>query len=175
MFCFIYSQQCIKIISSHKMCGFVSSVFKNIIPYNTSPTFKEVGGVTQPRTFCRDITLTITKLIDFYSQGIFTFLFVTVFNWNELERHLIAKLILPMGSFKELSSLCSGLQNYFWFQYKEHKVCLTKIPTNDIFILLSFIFFPKYVICDMGFLDVKLGILLCFLNGFGIAVPVFIY
>ena len=50
--CFIYSQQCITIISSLKMCCFISSVFKKIIPNNTTPTFQEVGGVTQPRIFC---------------------------------------------------------------------------------------------------------------------------
>ena len=27
-------------------CGLFSSVFKKIIPYNTTPTFQEVGGVT---------------------------------------------------------------------------------------------------------------------------------
>ena len=32
------------------MCGFISSVFKKIIPYNTTLTFQRVGGVTQPRT-----------------------------------------------------------------------------------------------------------------------------
>ena len=53
IFCFIYSQQWLKIILSRKMCGFISSVFKKIIPYNTTPTFQEVGGVTHPRTFCR--------------------------------------------------------------------------------------------------------------------------
>ena len=52
MICFIYSQQCITIISSRKICGFISSVFKKIIPYDTTPTFQEVGGVTQPRIFC---------------------------------------------------------------------------------------------------------------------------
>ena len=52
MICFIYSQQCITIISSRKMCDFSSSVFKKIIPNNTTPTFQEVGGVTQSRTFC---------------------------------------------------------------------------------------------------------------------------
>ena len=46
MICFIYSQQCITIIPSHKMCGFISSVFKESIPNNTTPTFQEVGGVT---------------------------------------------------------------------------------------------------------------------------------
>ena len=35
--------------------------------------------------------------------------------------------------------------------------------------------FSKYVHCDMKFLDVKIGKLVCFLNGFGIAVPVFMY
>ena len=46
MFCFICSGQCIKIISSCKKCGMYSSVFKKIIPNNTTPTFQEVGGVT---------------------------------------------------------------------------------------------------------------------------------
>ena len=82
MFCFIYSQQCIKIILSRKMCGFISSVFKKIIPYNTTSTFQEVGGVTQPHgiKISDGIALTITKLLDFFSQGIFTFLFATVFS-----------------------------------------------------------------------------------------------
>ena len=46
MFCVICSEQCIKIISSRKKCGLFSSVFKKIIPYKTTPTFTEVGGVT---------------------------------------------------------------------------------------------------------------------------------
>ena len=53
MFCFICSEQCIKVISSRKKCGLFSSVFKKIIPINTTPTFQEVGGVTKPLTFCR--------------------------------------------------------------------------------------------------------------------------
>ena len=55
-----------------------------------------------------------------------------------------------MGRFEELSSLCSGSQNLFWFQYKEHKVCLTKIPTYGIFKLLSGIYFQNMCIvtCD---------------------------
>ena len=85
MICFINSQQCIKIISSRRTCGFISSVFKKFIPYNTTPTFQEVGGVTQPHIFVdgirtsHGIALTITKLIDLYSQGVFTWLFATVF------------------------------------------------------------------------------------------------
>ena len=46
MFCFYCSEQCIKIISSREKCGLFSSVFKKFIPYNTTPTFKEMGGVT---------------------------------------------------------------------------------------------------------------------------------
>ena len=46
MFCFICSEQCIKIISSRKNCGLVSSVFNKIIPNNTTTSFTEVGGVT---------------------------------------------------------------------------------------------------------------------------------
>ena len=76
MFCFIYSEQCIKIISSRKNCGLFSSVFKKIIPNNTTPTFQEVGGI---RT-SHGIALTITKLINFYFQCTFTILFATVFN-----------------------------------------------------------------------------------------------
>ena len=52
MFCFICSKQCIKIISSRKKCGLFSPVFKKIIPNNTIPIFKEMGGVTKPLTFC---------------------------------------------------------------------------------------------------------------------------
>ena len=46
LFCFICSEQCIKIFSSHKKCGLCCSVFKTVIPNNTTHTFKEVGGVT---------------------------------------------------------------------------------------------------------------------------------
>ena len=44
MFCFIWSEQCTKIISSRKKCGLFSSVFKTIVPYNTTPTFKKWVG-----------------------------------------------------------------------------------------------------------------------------------
>ena len=46
MFCFICSEQCIKIISSRKKCSLFSSVVKKTNPKNTTPTFQEVGGVT---------------------------------------------------------------------------------------------------------------------------------
>ena len=79
-----------------------------------------------------------------------------------------------MRRFLELSFLCSGLQKRFCFQYKEHKVCLTKIPTYGIFQLMTVIYFQKMCIVTCDFLDVKMGALLCDLNGFGIAVLVFI-
>ena len=46
MFCFICNELCIQIISSCKKCSLFISVFKKIIPDNTTPTFQEVGGVT---------------------------------------------------------------------------------------------------------------------------------
>ena len=46
IFCFISSEQCINIILSRIKCGLFSSVFKKIIPTNTTPTFQKVGGVT---------------------------------------------------------------------------------------------------------------------------------
>ena len=78
MFCFICSDEFIQIISSYNKCGLFSSVFKNIIPNNTTPTFKRWVFADGLRT-SHGIPLTITKLNDFYSQGILTFLFVTVF------------------------------------------------------------------------------------------------
>ena len=49
-------------------------------------------------------------------------------------------------------------------------MCFTKISTRGIFKLLSIIYFPNMCIEVMSFLDVKVGTLLCFLKGFGIAV-----
>ena len=46
IFCFICSEQCKKIILWRKKCGLSSFVFKKNIPYNTTPTFQAVGGVT---------------------------------------------------------------------------------------------------------------------------------
>ena len=62
-----------------------------------------------------------------------------------------------MGRLYELSSLYSGLQNLFWFQYKEHKVGLTKIPMHSIFKLVTTVsyIFSKSVYCDMRFLVEK--------------------
>ena len=39
MFCFICSEQCINIISWRKKSGLFGSVFKKVIPNNTTPTF----------------------------------------------------------------------------------------------------------------------------------------
>ena len=46
MFCFICSEQWINTISLRKKYGLFTSVFKKVIPNNTTPTFQEVGGVT---------------------------------------------------------------------------------------------------------------------------------
>ena len=54
-------------------------------------------------------------------------------------------------------------------------MCLTKIPRQGIFKTIVGYIFSKYVHFDMGFLVEKINALLCFLDGFGIAVPVFSY
>ena len=52
---------------------------------------------------------------------------------------------------------------------------LTNIPTQGIFKLLSVIYFQNMCIVTMRILVIKISALLCILNGFGIAVPVFSY
>ena len=74
MICFICIEQCIKIISSRKKYGLFCSLLKKIIPNNTTHSFQEVGEVTYFVDGIRTslgIAFTITKLINFYSQGIF--------------------------------------------------------------------------------------------------------
>ena len=89
MFCFICCKQCIKISSSRKKCSLFSSVFQENYSLNALPLlFNKCVGSIYPSHFVdgirtyNGIALIITKLIDndFYSQGIFTFLFVSVFN-----------------------------------------------------------------------------------------------
>ena len=46
IFCFICSEQWIQIISSRKIFGLFSSVFKKIITNNTTPILQELGGAT---------------------------------------------------------------------------------------------------------------------------------
>ena len=121
MFCFICSKQCIKIILLLKKSGLLSSLFKKIFLITLRLLFKKWMGYLNPSHFI--------------------FLFATVFNGNEPECQLIAKLTLPHRKIIRVITPFSGLQNLFWFQYKEHKVCLTKIPTHGIFKLLSVIFF----------------------------------
>ena len=54
-------------------------------------------------------------------------------------------------------------------------MCLTKIPTHSIFKLLSGIYFLEMCIVTCDFYSKKISALLCFLDGLGIAVPVFSY
>ena len=83
MFCFICSELSIKIISSQSgACLVLYS--RKIILITLLLLLKKWVGYHTPhilsiRTY-HGIALTITKLIDFYSQGIIMFLYVTVFN-----------------------------------------------------------------------------------------------
>ena len=86
----------------------------------------------------------------------------------------MAKLTLPhwkIISYVPFVLVC----NFLGFQYKEHKVCLTKIPTHGIFKLLLVIYFQNMCIVTCDFQWKKKCALLCFLHGFGIAVPAFSY
>ena len=44
MFCFVFIEQCIKVLSSRKKCSLISSVFKKIIPNNTILNYKKWVG-----------------------------------------------------------------------------------------------------------------------------------
>ena len=54
-------------------------------------------------------------------------------------------------------------------------MCLTKIPTHGIFKLLRVIYFQNMCIVTCDFKSKKNSALLCFLDGFDIAVQVFSY
>ena len=74
-------------------------LFKNWVGYLNPSHFVDVIRTSH------DIVLTITKMIDFYSQGIFTFLFATIIKLNDPERQLIAKLSLSHGKIIRVISL----------------------------------------------------------------------
>ena len=96
------------------------------------------------------IAVTMTKLIDFYFKVLLLFCLSSFSIGMNQNVNSQLNLLCPMGRLLELSSLWSGLQNLFWFQYKGHKVCLTKIPTHGIFKLLSVIYHQNICIvtCD---------------------------
>ena len=68
-----------KSISSRKKCGFLVLHLRKSNPNNTTPTFQEVDGVNQPPHFLSmvDELLMISLQPDYYSQGMFPFLFAT--------------------------------------------------------------------------------------------------
>ena len=59
------------------------------------------------------------------------------FKWNKPESQLIAKLILPNKNILRDNPFVLVYKKLLWFQYKEHKVCLRKIPTQGMFKQLS--------------------------------------
>ena len=122
------------------------------------------------RTF-HVFALTITKLIDFYSQCIFLLFFCLPTFLINMNQNVIAKLTLPHGNIIRESSLCSGLQKILCFQYK----VLDKNTNAQHFLTTVGCLFSKCVHCDMRLLGEKNSTLLSFLDGFGIAVPVFCY
>ena len=118
--------------------------------------FKKWVGYLNPLHFVdvirtsHGIALTVTKLIDFYSQCIFTFLFATVFNWNEPERQLIAKLTLPHRKKIRVIFPLFWFTKFIMVSRQRALWAWQKYQTDGIFKLLS-INFSKYVHCDMRF------------------------
>ena len=180
MFCFIYSQQCIKVISSGNMCGFISFVFKKIIPNNTTPTFQEVGGVTQPRIFCqwhKNFLWYRVKhhKIDWFLLWRCIYTFLPLFSieinqdvnswlnsfcpWEDFKSYFLFVLVYKISyGFNTMSIKCA------WQKYQH----ITFLNYCQLYI------FKMCALWDAIFRR-KIGALLCFLNGFGITVPVFIY
>ena len=54
-------------------------------------------------------------------------------------------------------------------------MCLTEIPMHVIFKLLSVVYFQNMCILTCDFQSKKNSALFCFVDGYGIAVPVFSY
>ena len=115
MFCFICSEQCIKSFRRAKSVACLVLYSRKLCLITLPLLFKKWVGELNPSHFVdcirtsHGITLTVTKLIVVYSQGIFTFLFAISFNWNEPERQAIAKLTLPHGIIKRV------IFPLFWF------------------------------------------------------------
>ena len=159
-------------ISSHEHVDLFSSVFKKNIPNNSTPTFQEVGGETQPLNFVEGIiishgiALTITKLISTF-EGFLLFC-LPLF----LERQLKAKIILPHGKILKVTL------PLFWLKILMISIARAQSvldKNTNIEHVKTTAGFQKYVHCDMRFLAVKISTLHCFLNCFVIAVPVFSY
>ena len=102
-------------------------------------------------------------------------MFSTVFNLNEPERQLIAKPILPHGKIVRV------IFPLFWFTksllvsiQKAYSVLDKNTNARHFWTTVGYIF-SKHVHCDMRFLVEDFSALLCFLDGFDIAVSVFSY
>ena len=150
----ICSEQYIQVISSSKKCSLFSSAFKKIILNNTTHTFQEEGGVTQPlifRRWHRNFSWYCVNhhQVEWFLHSGYFYVFVCHYfhlKWSRKSTHNA-----PWEDFQDLSFLCSGLQHFFWVQYKEQKVCLTKIPKQSIFKVQSAIYFQNMCIatCDI--------------------------
>ena len=95
--------------------------------------------------------LTITELIHTYSQCICTFLFATVFNLNEPESQLVAKLTLPHGKIIRVIFPMFWFTKFLLVLIHRALSVLDKEQMNGIVKLLSVIFFHNICIVTCGF------------------------
>ena len=144
-------------------CSLFSSAFKKIILNNTTPTFQEVD----PSYFVDCITShgiasTITRLNDFF-HGNFTFLFATIFIWNDPE----SQLIMPHGKIlKTYLSFVLVYNIYLGFNTKSKKCAWQKKTHRRAFLNYSQLYIFKICALWHAIFSRKNNALLCFLNGF---------
>ena len=98
-------------------------------------------------------------------------------NWSAQKIYRSAQMkSVAHGKIIRVIFPCSGLLNFFCFQYNGHKVCLTKHTNAQHFQTTVGYIFSKYVYCDMWFFNRKqIAHCVAFLTVFCIAVPVFSY
>ena len=160
---------------------FISSVFKKIIPNNTTPTFQEVGGVTQPHIFCRWHKNFSWNRVNHHKPDWFLlwwYFYLFTYHCFQLKWTRTSTHGLTHSAHGDILRVIFSL---LWFTkflmvsiQRAESVLDKNINIWRFKITVGYIF-PKYVHCDMRILDVKIGALFCFLNGFGTAVPLFIY
>ena len=150
-------------MTRHRMCSSLVLHSRKIFLITLPLLFKKWIGHLNPSHFVdgirisNGIALTITKLIDFYSQSIFTFLFATVFNWNEPRRQLIAKLTLSHWKIISYLPFVLVYKISIGFNTKSIKCAWCKYQSKAFLNYCRLYIFQKKMLCGMRFHAKKLA------------------
>ena len=114
--------------------GMLPSTLYIILTYSATKFEVTTSNGLKGDTFTRNVTHRRTdartdRRTDFGTKFIYLFFSKEKSGYNEPECQLIAKRILPHRYILKVIFLSSGLQNFFLFQCKAHKMCLRKLPT----------------------------------------------